>query len=327
MAPTPEPLPAHLRGVPFRSADARSAGVSRGRLDGGDLHRAHRDVFVPAATKEDLAVRCAAALCALPPGSALSHHTAAELRGLPLPSPPRGDDGQEQPYPVHVMLRAPDRARVRGIVVHQSRGPVEAETVRGLALTGLVRTWIDLSAFLGRTDLTILGDAVLRTGRVSLAGLATAVGAAGRRRGVLLARQVLPLLAERVDSPMETRMRLFVVDAAPRAVGADPAPRKLPEPLVNQPLHDDAGGFIGTPDIRLRGTNVLLQYEGAHHWEDARRRGADIRRDELYRAHGYESVRLVADDIFVRPARTVDRIWAAVERDATSRARARTRRG
>jgi hypothetical protein len=78
---------------------------------------------------------------------------------------------------------------------------------------------------------------------------------------------------------------------------------------------DEAGGWIGIPDVRLEGTPVLLQYE-PHRPEAVGRRHPPRR---AVPAHGYDPVRLVSEDILVRPARALDRVWEAVERHHTGR--------
>lgn len=296
----PEPLPEPLASRPFRSSDALAAGLPPWRLECADVRRLHRDVFAPAVIADDLVVRCRGALDALPDGSVLSHWTAAELYRLPLPDRPAPACPGEHP-PVHASVPAATQPRVKRIRVYLCKAVPPGVSVRRLPVTTLARTWVDMAAQLDRDDLAILGDAILRREGMTREGLAAELEAADGRRGVRLARRVLGLLEYGVDSPMETRMRLLLVDAGYTKL------------IINSPIYDEDGELLVTPDIRLGGTRVLLQYEGEHHRTDPKQWAKDIRRDELAREHGYTTIRLVAPDIFVRPKLTLERVNRAVE--------------
>ncbi len=76
---------------------------------------------------------------------------------------------------------------------------------------------------------------------------------------------------------------------------------------------DDHGGWIGRPDLAYQDVKVALQYEGDVHRTNAKRWRADIARDEVLREHGWEVVRVTADDLR-RPAKLCTRIGHAIER-------------
>jgi hypothetical protein len=259
----------------------------------------HRGVYVDRTLPDSLELRAAAALLALPPGAVLSHRTAARLRGLPLPPP--GDAAE----PICALVPAPADPRVAGVRVRRCPAPVPAETVRGLPVTTLARTWADLAGQLGREDLAVLGDAILRTGRATLADLAAELEAVPRLRGLPLARRVLPLLESRVDSPMETRLRLLILDAG------------LPRPVVNRPVHDAAGGWIACPDLQYPRFRVAIEYEGEHHRTPAQQR-KDIRRDEQYRDEGWTLIKVTYADVVERPGTLLERIRRAIACQAAS---------
>jgi hypothetical protein len=240
---------------------------------------------------DTLALRAAGALLLPPPGSVLSHRTAAELRDLPLPA--RRDEV------VHALVPGRAGQRIQGIRAHGSREPIIAETVRGLPLATPARIWCDLAPALGRRDLAILGDAILAGGRTTGAELEKELACV--RRGGPLAREVLPLLEPRVASPMETRLRLLLVDAG------------LPRPVVNWPVFDAAGGWIAVPDLQYPRQKVAIEYEGAHHLTRGQLR-RDIRRDELYRDEGWILIKVTYEDLVLRPDALVDRIRRAISR-------------
>lgn len=290
VTPSPPRLPEDLVGRAFRVEEARASGLTRRQLDGPAVRRVHRGVFVDAAEPDSLALRCAAALLAMPEGSVVSHHTAAELRGLPVP----------KSAAIHVTVPGRKAPVVGGVRAHLGAEGLAIETFGGLALTARPRLWLDLAAELGRVDLTCLGDAILRSGRIELRHLEAALEAAGPRRGVRLARAVLPLLETRVDSPQETRLRLVLIDGG------------LPRPVVNRPIFDADGEWVGEPDLQYPAERVPIEYEGEHHRTPEQQR-SDIRRDEVYRDHGWASpVKVVSRDLD-RPGLLVARVARQLE--------------
>jgi hypothetical protein len=289
MPPRPQLLPELLRGTPFRAADARALGVTRRRLQGPTVRRLHRGVYVDRTVPDTPALRAAAALLVLPPGSVLSHRTAATLRNLPLP--------EAEEDLVHAYVPGAANPGIAGIRAHRSATALSAERVRGLPVTTAARVWCDLAADLDRRSLAILGDAILRGGRTTLADLAAEVECV--RRGGRLARAVLPLLRGGVDSPPETVLRLLIIDAG------------LPEPVVNRPVFDASGGWIACPDLQYPRFRVAIEYEGEHHrTPDQQRR--DIRRDELYQEEGWILLKVTHADLHLRPGALLERIRRAL---------------
>ncbi len=117
------PLPDHLGGRPFTSAEAMTAGLGRNRLRGPDLQRPFRGVHV--ATRESLGLLelCRALQRKLPHHAYFSGVTAARIMGVPLPT------RHERSLILHVAVPAPHRAisgrGVRGHAFH-----ISAEDVR-----------------------------------------------------------------------------------------------------------------------------------------------------------------------------------------------------
>jgi very-short-patch-repair endonuclease len=150
----------------------------------------------------------------------------------------------------------------------------------------------------------ILGDVLIRRGLATQHALRDAVRRWGSRRGARVARIAVELVDGRSQSPMETRVRLLLVDAGFTGF------------LVNQPAVDDVGGFLATPDLQFRTLKVAIEYEGDQHRTDPKQWGEDIKRYELLQQHGWIVIRLIARDVFVTPAATARRIQDALERQA-----------
>ena len=66
----------------------------------------------------------------------------------------------------------------------------------------------------------------------------------------------LAMSRDRVDSPMETRLRLMLVAAG------------LPEPVVNVWVLDEYGARIHRPDLSWPEWKVAVDYDGRHHGQN-----------------------------------------------------------
>ncbi|MBD3916803.1 hypothetical protein [Nocardioides hwasunensis] len=132
------------------------------------------------------------------------------------------------------------------------------------------------------------------------------------RRGVERVRRVLPLLDENAWSPMEPVLQLTWRD---EIVGA--------EVLMNRPVFDRSGRFVGTPDGIDPETGVYGMYDGALHLAD-NVRSIDVVKEAAYRRLGLEGATMMAGDVadrgafarrlreaYVRAGRTpvADRLW------------------
>lgn len=180
-----------------------------------------------------------------------------------------------------------------------------------IVLTDGPRTWLDLAAELERDDLVILGDEILRRELATKEQLREAVRRWGRRRGARSARIAVELVSGRARSPMETRVRLLLVDNGCTGF------------LVNETAVDEVGGFLATPDIQFRALKVAIEYEGDQHRTDKKQWDEDIRRYELLQQHGWIVIRLTARDIFDTPQATIRRIQDALDRQSRALAVAR----
>lgn len=119
---------------------------------------------------------------------------------------------------------------------------------------------------------------------------------AARGRGAALARAVVPLLEPPTESPMESRLRLILLDGG------------LPRPLANHDVFDAGGQWIAKPDLQYVTQRVAIEYEGEHHLIDPRQWNDDIRRDEGLHNAGWRLVKVTKIDVLRRPHATVARI-------------------
>jgi len=272
----------HLPAV-LRHADTRRGRITRGRLRGPAYDRPFRDTYVPAPAGPDAIL--VAALAGMPPGTALSHATAAALWDLPLPT---GVDGTA---PVHVTLgRGRARRHQTGLVIHTGRMAADdLGARRGMAVTSAARTWLDAVAEMSFVDAVALTDALLHQRHATVAELARAASMPGRR-GVRRARAALSAADERAESRWETATRLLLLDAG--------------IPVIPQVVVRDDVGFVARVDLAVRGRKAAVEFDGGHHAEPAQRR-RDLRRDHRLRRAGWLVLPYSAVDIVRHPERVV----------------------
>lgn len=290
----PGSLPDDLLRRPFTVAEALERGVTRRVLADDGLRRPFTGVRVHEGLPDDLRVLSRAAALVLPPRAALSHATAAALLDLPLPRGTTGRAPVEASVPTGGVV-----PRVRGLRVVEGLDPASVLDLRGLCVVGPERTWCDLSRRMPDLDALVLGDAVVTRAGGPASTAAVLAGLAGHRDVVRL-RGLLPRTRHPVRSGMETRWRLLIVEAG------------IPEPRYNQPVFDRWGGWLSTPDDQWPEVRVATEYEGLHHFDDARQWRRDIARKELMEDEHWRVLRITQDDVLVRPRRAIDRLWCVL---------------
>ncbi|WP_250443615.1 DUF559 domain-containing protein [Actinotalea sp. C106] len=297
MARRPAALPDALVGRPFTRRDARELGIGDDRLRRRDLSAPFTGVRD---TTQDgqLEQRCLAALCALPPGSVLSHTTALRLYGVPLPWQ------LEREASVHVHLPpGASRVRRRGVMVHHRAEPLRADRLGPLPVVPPSQAWCDAATLVGGEDLVVVGDGLLRrkSPPTSLERLADHVSRlAPRARGRRRLLEALPLLRTRTDSPMETRTRLVLVQAG------------LPCPHVNELVRDARGDVVAMPDLLYPHARLAIEHDGDVHRTDPTLWRRDVERREMLQDLGYLVLVVTADVIRFDPDTIVRRVRNAL---------------
>jgi hypothetical protein len=213
----------------------------------------------------------------MPDSQCFSHATAAGLYGLSLPARVRNG------APLHVGTIAGARApRGANVVGHKlALGRDDLTIVRGMRVPRVEEVWIQLAGELSATELIVAGDSCLRrtSSSTTLAALRDAVQSARKRPGVARLREAVHRVRAGTDSPMESVVRLLLVDAG------------LPEPAVNLPI-TVADGLTLHGDLVYPGQRVIVEYDGDHHRTDRRQYELDIDRIWALQRAGWTVVRL-----------------------------------
>jgi hypothetical protein len=284
---------------PFSLDDGRRAGYSEGELRSGRWSRPFAGVrsFDEPQTVVELAHAYEAKMS---PDEFFSHPTSGVLHGVWLPLALQTRMLLHVSVPPHV--RPPRDRLVKGHLLIERPGLVQ--TRNGLRVASAVETWCQLATVLGLEDLIIAGESLLaknRRDRLPLWTLTVAVQAGNRPRQALLNR-ALPQLRPGSRSAKETELRRLLVAAG------------LPEPEINGDIFDADGAWIAECDLVYRLFMVVIEYEGAQHFETRQGR-KDVRKYELLRALGWTVIRVMQDDL-EDPPLLVARVRSALLRAA-----------
>ena len=201
----------------------------------------------------------------------------------------------------HVTVpRDVDRRGRAGLRAHVALlGDDDLRLFGGLRVTGPHRLFLDLAGSLHLVDLVVVGDWLVRRSLVTVASLRAYCSASSARHAVH-ARRAAALVRDRVDSPMETRVRLLIVLAG------------LPEPVVDHELRDSDGVLLRRLDLAYPSVRVAVEYDGRHHVDLVEQfEGDAVRRDDL--AHDdWRLVTVTSRGIHRAPEETLHRVWRAL---------------
>lgn len=281
--------------LPFRGSEAIASGrLTKAKLRGPTWRRLLPDVYVNAAAfKEnpDHRMWCDAVALLLPEGAAIGGLSAAYLWGVDLL--PR-----DAPVQVVIPVRRRLRPHPRIATARSTLSSTDITRFANVPVTTPVRMAFDLARRPPRVDALVAVDALLHRRVVKLA---TLQGYATEHRGwpgARLLAEVLALADERSESPMETRLRLLLIDGG------------LPRPVAQHDVHDERGRFLARLDLAYPELRIGLEYEGDHHRERTTFR-RDIARLNALRAMGWLILRFTADDVYTRPAGVIADVAAA----------------
>lgn len=190
---------------------------------------------------------------------------------------------------VHAGFAEGQRIRKRpGLAVCQETLAV-ADIVRigDVQVTTPLRTVFDCLRWLRGTDRLVVADCLTHRGLVSVDELAEYFAGKRRLRNLRIGERLLEHIEFLTESPMETRLRLLLIEHG------------LPRPEAQHVVRDAAGGFLG--------------YDGADHWKQRRE---DDRRRTAIRANGWEVYVYSADDVFRTPEQTANEVRRALRNKA-----------
>lgn len=285
--------------VPFTGAEARSVGVTtkqlRTLLRRGLLREVVHGAYVARQVPDTIVVRSSALRLVMSPGAVVTDRTAAWLHGVDVL--PRA--AVHAPVPLDVFSTEESRLRRPG--VHSGIRDLLARDltqVKGVPVTTLARTALDLGRLMTRYDAIGALDALLRHG-VAREQLEAELPRFKGFRGVVQLRGLLPLADARAESMPESALRLYAVDAG------------LP-PLEPQVW---IGGF--RVDLGSRTLRYAAEYCGRA-FHDGPARESDLHRTSVLQEAGWLVDEFWKDDLYSPGADPARRL-----REGTDRARLR----
>jgi hypothetical protein len=248
------------------------------QLESGLYRRLMRDVYADPGLPADHMLFARGAALVMPPDAVIAGRSAAGWYGAPFASP-------VDPVLVVVPPRSAWRGP-RGVLVHRSTlNARDVVTVDDgdIRVTSAMRTAWDVAALETVPTAVALLDGMVRAGQLDIEACRRGHATAHGRWRATRVGAVLPLVDGRSESPPESWVRVAC------ARGGLPAP-------VPQYVVIEGGEFLGRVDLAWPEARLVVEYEGAHHFE-----GMQISKDdERYRRlvdAGWRVIRLSAADL------------------------------
>lgn len=253
---------------------AVAAGLPATALRGIRFRKLFRGVHVWSGLDLTMLIWLRAALLILPLDAIVSHISALWLYGVEIGSPHR----------LQFSTNAGTVAKSTKIALHRRLGRLHPYERQALPVTGPDRTFVDCASQLTFVQCVQAGDWLLYAKATTLARL-TEYASTRHLDGVQRARRALTYVRERVESPMETLVRLMIVFA------------DLAEPLCNRDIFDGAGTFVARGDMVYFAFKVLVEYDGWDHERNSRQRQRDRERREALEALGWRVIVITSEDL------------------------------
>lgn len=277
---------------PFTRSDALAAGLTDRQLRGRDFQQLLVGVFISSRIRDLAVPRAAAALMVHPPNAVASHFSSARVLGAPVP---------DHPLEHVTVARAADRRQRHGLRCHVAAlAEHDVRVVHGLRITDPHRLFVEMAPLLSLVELVILGDWLVRHEHVTVPSLVRYCSRTTARHAET-ARRAAAYVRARVDSPMETRLRMLIVLAG------------LPEPDVNLEIQQDGGLVNVRLDLSYPKVRLAVEYDGRQHVELVDQWESDLERRERLDTDKWRIIVVVSKGIFREPERTVQRVWRALE--------------
>jgi hypothetical protein len=266
-----------LHGVFLGSHAIAEGAVTARQLKARLYRRLLHNVYADPGLVVDHQLYARAAALVMPPDAVLGGRSAAAWFGAPFA--PALD-------PVVVLVPPESTWRgPKGVHVHRTTvPPSDVTTVEDdIRVTTPQRTAWEIATLETVPNAVALLDGLVRAGHLTEEQLrAMAIEGKGRWRASR-AMVVMPLVDGRSQSPPESWTRVACVRAG------------LPVP-VPQYVVIEGGEFLGKVDLAWPEARLIVEYEGPHHFDEAKRREDDERYRRLAAA-GWTIIRLTTADL------------------------------
>lgn len=295
-------LAARQHGV-LQRVQAAEAGLTRWqirhRLRIGRWEELFPDVFRVEGTPRAWLQQLKAATLWAARGAAVSHRAAAALHGF----------DRYRPGPVELtvsrVLRPPN-----DVVLHVTQALPwrELTAVRGICITSVTRTLVDLAAEDPEPDVRAAVDQALHRQWTTLDKLEVATQRAARRPGVGFLRALLSLYRGG-EGPSESELEARVLELLESA--------GLPRPERQRVVH--VGGRLRRIDFHVPGTPILIEADGYAHHAGLAAFEKDRQRNNALTARGYRVLHWTWAALRDRSDELLVQLWEMLARSASPR--------
>ena len=256
---------------PRSLAELATVGVTAEMARGKAWRRSSRGFFVPAGAPLTTTQRILDVAPLIPPTGAVAGWAAAYALGVDLL------DGRD-PFtmaalPIAIQLGQDlGRANTDRVRFVRERLPDTHRRIRhGLAVTSPLRTMFDSGRWaINLVEAVVVLDQLARATEVDEQELESWCASGARWPHINRLRAALALMDSRSASPWESRLRMFYQLHA-----------KLPRPLVNQPVFDLDGRFLGVPDLFDPEAGLVTEFDGKDHRSRRQHQSDNIREERL----------------------------------------------
>lgn len=269
--------PNDLADRPFTTAQALAAGLTRYHLRARWIRRLMRGVYVYAYTEVTLRLWIRAAQLVLPPDAVPSHLTALRAHGVHIGSW----------MPLHFSTNTKSTSGHAEVELHRRQGTLHPTVVDGTNTLGADRAFVDSSTpslRLSFVQLVQVGDWLVHLRRTTVDTLVAYCDSV-HLDGVRRARMAAKYVRDRVESPMETFLRLMLVFA------------RLPEPQCNLKIRDIDGAFVARCDLVFVRYRLIVEYDGWWHRKERAQRRNDRRRIAALEQVGWTVIVVTTEDL------------------------------
>lgn len=274
----------------------RSRGVHPRRLASPEFREALPGHCTPSRAPAPLGLAGRVLQRKVLPEAVVSHASAAELLGMPLPRHLEYSRSGTVHCSVSPQLR---RRSGRGLRVH-TRPDAPTMRVDGVRVSGPVALLCELAGMLTHDELVKCCDQLVgprskaRPG-LSLDQLRYLVDQAPRAYRISAVRAAVADARERVESPKETETRLLMLREG------------FAEPVVNLTVRAPGSAEEFRVDLSYPDRHLAVEYDGFWHSTDKDRHHRDRRKDDVLHELGWRVVR-VSDEDLRSPQDLLDRL-------------------
>jgi hypothetical protein len=264
---------------PFTTGDAAALGITRKRLrlaiDQGLVRRVFTGVYVRGDVPDSTELRAVAASMVMSEHSVLCDRTAAWIHGINVL---RYAELDLIPPLESYVLRGhnpTDRHNCHGGT--RDLLAEDWQVIAGVRVTTPLRTALDLACKLPRRQAMAALDAFARDHQVTVADLRRLLVRYFRRRGVVQARELVPLTDGRIESARESWVKMEIHDHG----------LPLPEP---QWWVDVEGVPTYRLDFAYPHARVVVEYDGEEFHSKPEKKAADEARRDWLRRNGWRAI-------------------------------------